>query len=629
MGRLFLVVRLAAADAHRHPLEAGLLLLAITAATATLGLGLALRGVTSDPYQRTRAATAGPDAVAGLANVGPPSAARRSGPGPGHETLYSNDMRPSKRRTAGFIALVHAAGVVDHSGPYPVAWATLSHGTQTAGVAVEGRDETRARVDQPLATEGHWISGSDDAVVEAGYAQALGIHVGDRIRLNGRRFTVVGLAVTAAAPNYPSVQNVLGGSPFPDPGLVWVRRAAARSLATRALPLSYLLDLKLDPSVGRDAPPGVQGVDLGGGRVWHVGCPCSIVSANEILQQDAKLVAPEQRALTVGSWLLSLLAMASIMVLVGARMAEQERRVGQLKAVGATPVLVAAVLLLEHLGLALAAAGAGLLIGWLGAPLLTGPGAGLLGSTGAPSITLSGAVLVVALAIGVAAAATFVPTLRAARVSTIRALADAARPPRRSSRLISLSMRLPIPLLLGLRLTARRPRRAILAALSIAVTVTTVVAVLTVHSHQELMTIAGFSSIDNPRTDRIDRGLILVSIPLLVLAAINALFIAWSTAIDARQPLAIARALGATPRQITVGLSSAQVIPALPGTILGIPAGIALVAALSHGDTTTAPTAWLVAVFLGTLLAVAALSSIPAGLSARQPVADRLRTEPA
>jgi len=58
-----------------------LLLLAIVAATATLTLGLALRGVTGQPYQHTRAATAGPDVVAqftfpgaGPGNAGPANA---------------------------------------------------------------------------------------------------------------------------------------------------------------------------------------------------------------------------------------------------------------------------------------------------------------------------------------------------------------------------------------------------------------------------------------------------------------------------------------------------------------------------------------------------------------------------
>jgi hypothetical protein len=67
----------------------------------------------------------------------------------------------------------------------------------------------------------------------------------------------------------------------------------------------------------------------------------------------------------------------------------------------------------------------------------------------------------------------------AAPASTIRALNDPARPPRRSPRLIALSARLPVPLLLGLRLATRRPRRSILAAVSLVIMVAMIVAGLT------------------------------------------------------------------------------------------------------------------------------------------------------
>src|SRR5215217_982419 len=54
MGRVQLVYRLAARDLRRRPAEAALLLLAMTAATTTLTLGLVLHGVISRPYQTTR-----------------------------------------------------------------------------------------------------------------------------------------------------------------------------------------------------------------------------------------------------------------------------------------------------------------------------------------------------------------------------------------------------------------------------------------------------------------------------------------------------------------------------------------------------------------------------------------------
>ena len=77
MGRVLLVGRLAARDLRHHPAQAVLLLLAITAATAMLTLGLALHGVTSQPYQQTRAATNGPDVVAYLPVVHQPGRGRR------------------------------------------------------------------------------------------------------------------------------------------------------------------------------------------------------------------------------------------------------------------------------------------------------------------------------------------------------------------------------------------------------------------------------------------------------------------------------------------------------------------------------------------------------------------------
>jgi hypothetical protein len=54
--------------------------------------------------------------------------------------------------------------------------------------------------------------------------------------------------------------------------------------------------------------------------------------------------------------------------------------------------------------------------------------------------------------------------------------------------------------------------------------------------------------------------------------------------------------------------------------IVGIPAGIVLVAAASHEAAATVPPArWLLAVVLGTLIVVAGLTASPACISARRP----------
>jgi putative ABC transport system permease protein len=341
------------------------------------------------------------------------------------------------------------------------------------------------------------------------------------------------------------------------------------------------------------------------------------------------LISVDRKALLIGSSLLALLALASIAVAVTGRMAEQTRRVGLLKAVGASPLLVAAVLLAENLLLALAASAIGLATGQLVAPLLTNPGSGLLVSTPTPPLAAADVAAVAAVAIAIAAGATAAPAIRGARTSTVRALNDPAQPPRRRPWLIALSARLPVPWLLALRLVARRPRRAALTAASLAIAVTMLVAALAMQHRidvrsQNVGYVVGTSSI----IDRVSHLVYLLSAILVVLAAINAIFTTWATVIDAQRPTALSRALGATPGQISAGLTAAQLIPGLLAACLGIPAGLGLYQlAGGHLQEASPPILWLLAVIPGTLLVIGLLTAIPARIGAGRPVADVLRSE--
>src|SRR5918992_3014037 len=183
MGRILLVCRLATRDLRRRPVEAALLLLAITAATGTLTLGLVLHDTASDPYRKTRDATAGPDVVASIS----------SGPEGG---------RVGGQALAGLTALARAPGVVGHSGPYPVTGAALAAHGQLATAQVEGRDPAAAAINRPKLTQGSWLN-DGSAVIEAAFADALGVHAGDQITLNGRTFRVAGVAVTPPPPPPP------------------------------------------------------------------------------------------------------------------------------------------------------------------------------------------------------------------------------------------------------------------------------------------------------------------------------------------------------------------------------------------------------------------------------------------
>jgi putative ABC transport system permease protein len=560
-----------------------LLFIAIMATTTTLTLGLVVRGVATDPYQTTREATAGPDVVA---NAGAP------------EELASLE------------ALTDAPGVVRHSGPHPVASAVLKADGRKADVQAVGRDTSPASVDQPQLTQGSWVR-EGGVVVEAAFADALGLSAGDSITLNRRSFQVLGVAVTAAVPLYPEV-SCLAGQCVPGVGLVWLTRADARSLAPEAL--GYVVNLKLaDP----DAAQAFVNAHLN-----HPPAPVGM-SWRAILDTNAGLVGNQRRALLTGSWLLALLAVASVAVLVGGRMAGQIRRVGLLKAVGGTPSLVTAVLLAEYIAVAVLAVAAGLAAGWLVAPLLTDPGAGVLGSAGAPPLTMSTVGLVTAVALGVAVVAIVVPAIRASRTSTVLALANSARPPRRTAWLIALSSQLPVPLLLGLRVAARRPRRTLLCAASVAITVSGIVAALGAHADLKAQRL----TVDGSRADQLNDVLLVITITLVALTAVNAIFITWATALDTRRSSALARALGATPHDVSAGLSAAQVFPALLGAILGIPGGIGLLAAVDPDGATIAPVWQLIAVVAVTVLAIAGLTAIPALTSGRRPTAEVLESE--
>jgi putative ABC transport system permease protein len=304
-------------------------------------------------------------------------------------------------------------------------------------------------------------------------------------------------------------------------------------------------------------------------------------------------------------------------------MADHGRRVGQLKAVGSTPGLVALVLMAENLALALLAADLGLVAGWLAAPLITSPGAGLVGTPGAPSVTPATAMEVLAVALLVALTATLVPAIRGARMSTISALANAARPPRRRTRLIAISRRLPVPLLLGVRLVARRPRRALLGAASVAVTMTGIVAVLTFHATADERLSPTTTGLGDPVVTRDEQMLLVLTVALVALAVLNAIITAWATVLDATSSSALARALGATKRQLTGAIATAQLLPAVPGAILGVPLGLGLFVAASGSGTagTIIPSAgWLIPAVLATLIAVTGLTAIPAWVGSRRPV---------
>jgi putative ABC transport system permease protein len=594
VGRILLVFRLVLADVRRHPGQAAILLVSITAATAAMGLGLSLHGATGALYRQTRAATAGPDLVA---------------------------LSPGTDRTAtsALASLEHAPGVVAHSGPYRQFYATLTAHGSTARAVVEGADVTPGPVDRPVVTSGSWVR-SGGVVVERGFAAALGVHVGDHVTVAGRSLPIVGIAVTAAHPVYPWAQLTgADGGPSDYSGLAWLSKRDTRALVSAHLSVSSALDLKLRDPAATQAFVDSYDPD----RTSTI--PVNFFTWQFMAAQDSVMLKDSQPILVIGSWLLSLAAIAGVAALAAGRAAKQTRRVGLLKAVGATPGLIAAVLLAEYLTLALLADALGLTAARLAEPAIINPTASLI--TAATGPTGSTIVVTTVIALAVAALTTLSPTVRALRTETVAALADTAHRPQHRARLTRLSALLPTPLLLGLRLTARRPGRAVLHACSTTATLTMSTALLMIYAQPEKGYGLGSSTLSNLRADQGRHVLLAVTAALITLAAVNTITITWTTALEARPTMAIARTLGATPGQITAGLSTAQLLPTLPGAITGIPLGIILYLPFSVGHLTMPPAWWLLTAALAPLLATAALTAMPARIAAHRSVAQTLSAE--
>ncbi|WP_127354685.1 ABC transporter permease [Actinacidiphila soli] len=590
MGHLLLMWRLILHDMRRRPGVAVMFLLAVTLATASLTLGTATTNAVSTGYAKTRAATAGPDVMSSTTDPNPSGFASR---------------------------LAHTPGVTALGGPFFAFDTTIRAHGRSAHSAVEGRDNSRSAVDRPLVTSGTWVR-PGGAVVERGFAQALGVRDGDSITVSGRSIPVVGTAISAATSVYPWGDPAQVG-PSDAGGMVWLTTADAHAAAGDTSGV-YLIYLKLsDPAAtdGFGKSAAVQAIRPDGWLNYHYW--------QNVLQTDTNMIKDTQPTLVIGGWLLAVAAIVTLAALATARATRDNRRAALLKAVGAGPGTVTAVLLAQYLLLTVLATALGLATGTLAAPHLVDPSAGLLDTVSPPdSVTVSAAVF---LAIVVALTGALGPAVRAARTSTVNALADPAHMLTHHPHLNAVTAYLPTSLLLGIRLLARRPGRAALASAGTAATTIMVTAVLTFHAELDAApAFKRFGPIE-VRTDQTGQVLLAVTLALVALSTLNTVLLGWSTAVQGRRALTITRTLGATPGQVVTALCIAQLLPAVPAVAAGIPAGLGLY--WFFGTQVTPPAAWLLTAALATLLAVGALTALPAWAHTRKPAGRVLNAEPA
>ena len=391
-------------------------------------------------------------------------------------------------RTRGADVLVYLAGgtqttqlraipgVTAVAAPYDAASATLVQGAQKSPVQLCGMTQAPPVMSAPLMVAGTWLRASqpDDVVIEASFAAAVHVGLGMRIVLDGVDGTSVPMRVTGIADTADQ-----GFYPQWTPGLIW----ASHSLLSRVEPTksetTEVVGLRLsDPS-----PAGTGLVSQDVFNAYNDASESSPLERSTTRQQVMDSMASDDRLLG------ELLALFGVIALIAApcaianvtsgRVLMQRRDIAMLKALGFTPGQVVRMLLAEQTALGLAGTVLGLAAARLAtSPAFVHPPAGT-GVTLAP-LPGSWTVLVAAGTILTVLVATAIPAWRAGRVSPVAAV-QPSPPGGHLSQVarLSLLVRLPAALVLGVRDALTRRLPAVLTVAGVAIPMAMITIALT------------------------------------------------------------------------------------------------------------------------------------------------------
>jgi putative ABC transport system permease protein len=378
-------------------------------------------------------------------------------------------------------------GVQAVSQPYQAASATLAQGAQKSPVELRSMTQVPPAMSTPLVVAGSWLRASAPAgvVVEASFAQAVHVGVGDQIVVDGIDGTmtsmrVIGIADTADQGFYPQWT----------PGLIWVQHALLVKVEPNPGETQEIVGLRLTDSSAVATGQVVQ-------TIWNLyngpdQNSSSAVERYSTWQQVQNSMASNDRLLGL------LLALFGIIALVAApcaianvtagRVLVQRQDIAMLKALGFTPGQVVRMLVAEQTALG----AAGTVLGLAATRIMTSPAfvrppdgtpVGLAPLSGSWVAVIGvGTVLTVALA-------TVVPAWYAGRVSPVAAV-QPSPPHGHLSRMarLGLLVRLPAPLVLGARDCLSRRLPAALTVFGLAVPMVMITIALTCWS-----TVDGFT----------------------------------------------------------------------------------------------------------------------------------------
>jgi putative ABC transport system permease protein len=570
---------------------ASVLTIAISAtAVATIVLALEVRSTGNEPWQRTFAEANGAHVLAFV---------------------------PSQ---ADAVAIGELPGVTERGAPVPLTLATVGAPRGAERVQLAGLNR-RTPVNVPVSTGGSQLQGGG-IVLERSFAEALGIEIGATLEVTSEHGSVevpvLGTAVVPSQARYPRSK----------PGLAWVTRATFAQVEPDRERWRWLEAVRLaDPSTAaaftaRAAaalPESASGSGNLSFETWQD-------------QRDAALGDAQgtQVIVTMFTVLLLVVAFVVVGILVGARVSEQHRQIGLLKAVGLIPRQVGIAFALESAALGLAAAVLGFALGAVLAPRLAAPSAETL--LGSPTIAANPWHIVVAacVVLPVLFAGALLATRRSTRFTVLEAIraGNSSPPDSRLGRAV-VGRGMPLTIGLGLKDLFARGRRALLLTAAVAITGAVVVTALSLDATLDAQ------SASEP-SDFPDELLVLIYTLDAVLLLVTATTLVAVVLLSVRERIrdfGVLKAIGLTPGQITSTVISSHAALAFVASLVAIPLGIGLYLGLFHvaGDTTEdaviAPWWSLALIPVGALIVVVGATSIPAWLATRIRAADALRYE--
>jgi putative ABC transport system permease protein len=367
----------------------------------------------------------------------------------------------------GTAGLARIGGVTAVAGPYPTAVATLAQGPVQSPVGLRAMTPAIPAVGRPLVREGTWLTRRipDGVVVEASFAQAVHVSVGDRLLLNGidgnsARVRVIGIADSSDQGFYPDQE----------PGQVWALRGVLDQVEPVPGHTEELVGMRL-------ADPGQTGLivqqavtQLGSASVLGV------TTWTEVEQSMAR----GDPLLGLLLALFGLIALGAAVLAIanatGGRVLVQLQELATMKTLGFTPGQVMGVVVAQQAAIGMAGTAIGLVAARAATiPLLHGLPAGVL-----PGVAPLPAVWTVLVGCGTELAVLIAAAVPGWRAGRVRPVATTARP-QPSGHLSGLTRaalrpRLPLAVVLGVRAAfiRRLPTALTVSALAVTMTMITV-----------------------------------------------------------------------------------------------------------------------------------------------------------